>query len=192
MLRRTIYSTIMTAILSLLIILPVAAHGGEEEAAAASAFSDSMILGISLIAAVVVGIALMAWPAIELRPIQLLISALVVMTAVVHLMAGVDAPLLLANGVGYLAILAALYLLPVNFLKGLRTPLSWLLIAYTLITIISFFVIHPLGIEDGSLDWLGLVTKAVEVVLIALLLIDWRQQSQTLPSTPTEQVSQAA
>lgn len=190
MLRRTIYSTIMTAILSLLIILPVAAHGGEEEAAAASAFSDSMILGISLIAAVVVGIALMAWPAIQLRPIQLLISALVVMTAIVHLMVGIDAPLLLANGVGYVAILAALYLLPVKLFKGLRTPLSWLLIAYTIITIISFFVIHPGGIEDGSLDWLGLVTKAVEVVLIALLFLDWRQQRQTLPSAPTEQVSQ--
>ena len=188
MLQRTIYSTILTTILSFLIILPVAAHGEEETVAAT--FSDSMILGTSLVAAVVVGLVLMAWPAIQLRSIQLVIAALVVMTAIVHLMAGVDAPLLLANGVGYVAILAALYLLPVNFLKGLRTPLYWLLIAYTVITIISFFAIHPWGIEDGSLDWLGLVTKAAEVVLIALVLVDWRQQSQALPSTPTEQVSQ--
>ena len=174
MLRRTIYSTIITAILSLLIVLPVAAHGGEEEAAAAG-FSDGMILVISLVAAVVVGLGLMAWSAIQLRPIQLLIAALVVLTAVVHLMVGVEAPLLLANGVGYLAILAALYLLPVNFFKGLRVPLYWLLIAYTLITIISFFVIHPGGMEDGSLDWLGLVTKAAEVVLVVLVFVDWRQ-----------------
>ena len=184
MLRRTIYSTFLTAILSLLIVLPVAAHGDEETVAAT--FSDGMILATSLIAAVVVGLVLMAWPAMQLRPIQLVIAALVVMTAIVHLMAGADAPLLLANGVGYLAILAALYLLPVNFFKSLRVPLYWLLIAYTVITIISFFAIHPGGMEDGSLDWLGLITKAAEVVLIALVFVDWRQHGQALPDAPTE------
>ena len=190
MLRRTIYSTILTVILSLLIVLPVAAHGDEETVAAT--FSDGMILGTSLAAAVVVGLGLMAWSAIQLRSIQLVIAALVVMTAVVHLMAGADAPLLLANGVGYLAILAVLYLLPVNFFKGLRVPLYWLLIAYTVITIISFFVIHPGGMEDGSLDWLGLITKAAEVILVVLVLVDWRQHGQALPDGATEQASQAA
>ncbi|MGB0389438.1 MAG: hypothetical protein ACPGWR_31855 [Ardenticatenaceae bacterium] len=187
MLRRTISSTILTAILLLLIVLPVAAHGDEETVAAT--FSDGMILTVSLIAAVVAGVGLRA---IKLRAIQLAIAALVVMTAIVHLMAGVDAPLLLANGLGYVAILAALYLLPIKLFKDLRVPLYWLLIAYTVITIISFFVIHPWGIEDGSLSFFGLVTKAAEVLLIALLLVDWRQQSQALPGAATEQASQPA
>ena len=186
MLLRTIYSTILTVILSLLIILPVAAHGDEESAA--TTFSDGTILTISLIAAVVVGVAFMALPAIKLRPIQIAIAALVVMSAIVHLMAGADAPLLLVNGLGYVAILAALYLLPVKLFKDLRVPLYWLLIAYTVITIISFFVIHPWGMADGSLDWLGLVTKAAEVVLIALVLVDWRQHRQN--GAPTELTSQ--
>ena len=185
MLRRTIYSTFLTAILSLLIVLPVAAHGDEETVAAT--FSDGMILGISLVAAVVAGVVLR-----KLGAIQRVIAALVVMTAVVHLMVGIEAPLLLANGVGYLAILAVLYLLPVNFRGGLRVPLYWLLIAYTLITIISFFVFHPGGMEDGSLDWLGLVTKAAEVILVVLVLVDWRQHGQALSNGATEQASQAA
>ena len=188
MLRRTIYSTILTAILSFLIIWSVPPHGGEDEVAAA--FSDGMILTTSLMAAVVVGVGLRT---IKLRPVQMAIAALVIMTAIVHLMSGVDDELLLLlNGLGYVAILAALHLLSMSLFKGLRVPLYGLLIAYTLITIISFFAIHPWGIANGELDWLGLVTKAAEVVLVALVLVDWRQSSQVFPDAPTEQASQAA
>ena len=188
MLRRTIYSTILTAILSFLIIWSVPPHGGEDEVAAA--FSDGMILTTSLMAAVVVGVGLRT---IKLRPVQMAIAALVIMTGIVHLMSGVDDELLLLlNGLGYVAILAALHLLPMSLFKSLRVPLYGLLIAYTLITIISFFAIHPWGIANGELDWLGLVTKAAEVVLVALVLVDWWQHRQALPDAPTEQASQPA
>ena len=192
MLRRTIYSTILTTILSFLIILPVAAHGEEETVAAT--FSDSIILGTSLVAAVVAGVGLR-----KLGPIQRAIAALVVMTGIVHLMAGVDDEvLLLLNGLGYPIILAAVYFMPTQPFKGMFfTPfksfkgiLYWLLIGYTTITVISFFLIHPWGIANGQLDWLGLVTKAAEVVLVVLVLVDWRQHRQALPGTPTELTSQ--
>lgn len=192
MLKRTTYSTVLTAILSLLIVLPVAAHGDEESAAAT--FTDETILTVSLITAVVVGLAFVILPAIKLRPIQLGIAALVVMTAVVHLMAGVDEFILLLNGLGYPVILAAIYFMPIRPFKDIffkpfksfKGILYWLLIGYTTITIASFFVIHPWGIEDGALDWLGVVTKAAEVVLIALVLVDWWQHRHALRGVPTK------
>jgi len=177
MVQRTVYSTVLTVILSLLIVYPVAAHGGEESTAAT--FGGGTTLTVSLIAAVVLGVAFAALPAIKLRPIQIAIAALVVMTAVVHLMAGIDDDvLLLLNGLGYPIILAALYWQPFKPFKSFKGILYWLLIGYTTITIISFFVIHPWGIADGSLDWIGLVTKAAEVVLVALVLVDWWQHRQ--------------
>ena len=194
MLLRTIYSTILTTILSLLIVLPVAAHGDEETVAAT--FSDGVILGTSLVAAVVAGV---GWR--KLRPIQRAIAALVVMTGIVHLMAGVDDEvLLLLNGLGYPIILAAIYFMPTQPFRGMffkpfksfKGILYWLLIAYTAMTIISFFAIHPWGISDGSLDWLGLVTKMAEVVLVALVLVDWWQHRQALPDAPTKQTTQLA
>lgn len=197
MLKRTTYSTVLTVILSLLIVLPVAAHGDEESAAAT--FSNETTLTVSLLAAVVLGVAFVALPSIKLRLIQIAIAALVVMTAVVHLMVGIDDEfILLLNGLGYPVILAAVYFMPTQPFKGMffkpfksfKGILYWVLIGYTALTVISFFVIHPWGIADGAIDWLGLVTKAAEVVLVALVLVDWWQHRQNgLPTKRTHHAS---
>ncbi|HEV2661809.1 MAG TPA: hypothetical protein VGU68_14465 [Ktedonobacteraceae bacterium] len=75
--------------------------------------------------------------------------------------------LFLLNCIGYIVLVVALYL-PV--LRRLQRPLRWLLIVYTAVTIIAWFVI-----TGGGPNLLAYVDKPIEVALIALLLIeDWQ------------------
>jgi hypothetical protein len=78
--------------------------------------------------------------------------------------------LFLLNGLGYLALVIALYLPP---LARYRRVIRWLLIAFAAVTIVMYFAIagfrpNPIGIFD----------KLVEVVLIALLFVEDRQAAQ--------------
>lgn len=164
---------IMTTILLQWVVLPVAASGGEESIQSAATFSNEMIIGVSLTAAMVVGT---GWHMIKSRWIESAIAGLVVMTSLLHLMIGVDALLILASGVGYLTIFSALYLLPVPMLKELRAPLYWFLTVYTMLMVFSFFASHPWGMKDGSLEWLRLLSNITQVILLVLLIVNWRQQ----------------
>ncbi len=70
------------------------------------------------------------------------------------------------NGLGYLALVAALYFVPQ--LAGLRPLIRWALIGYTALTFVLYWFMDgdPLG------NVLGLVTKGMELALIGLLLMD--------------------
>jgi hypothetical protein len=72
------------------------------------------------------------------------------------------------NGLGYLALIADLYFIPQ--LAGLRPLIRWALIGYTALTFVLYFIFdsNPLG------NVLGLATKAMEIVMIILLLMDRR------------------
>jgi hypothetical protein len=96
------------------------------------------------------------------------IIVLTAATAVIHLGMAIPSPwpfnlLFALNGMGYLALLAGLYLkLPVI---GRRPHLVRLLfIAYTLTTIVLFFVMNT------TYGTFGLVTKAIEALLVVLLI----------------------
>ena len=108
----------------------------------------------------------------KLGPIQFGIILLTLATAVIHgivlniLMQTID-PLFTLNGIGYLALLAGLYL-PIPIAKDNRSLVRWLLIGYTAITILAWVVISWPG------DALGQITKLFEVILIALLLVEGR------------------
>ena len=71
--------------------------------------------------------------------------------------------LFIFNGLGYLALLAALQLPQVARFRGAA---RWVLVAYTALTIVLFFVMAP------TYTIIGYVDKAIEVALIALLLAD--------------------
>jgi hypothetical protein len=71
--------------------------------------------------------------------------------------------LFIFNGLGYLALLAALRL---PQLARFRGAARWVLVAYTALTIVLFFVMAP------TYTIIGYVDKAIEVALIALLLAD--------------------
>jgi hypothetical protein len=71
------------------------------------------------------------------------------------------------NGIGYLTLLAALYL-PITRLVPYRRAVRWTLIGYAALTILAWVAI-------GERTLLGYSTTAGEVALIALLLIEGRR-----------------
>ena len=79
--------------------------------------------------------------------------------------------LFLLNGIGYLALVTALYL---PALRQYQPIVRWLLILFAALTIIMYFAIA--GFRPNPI---GLLTKAVEVALIILLLIDGRRSSSS-------------
>ena len=102
-------------------------------------------------------------------PIRLGIIALTIATAIVHLYLGFRGlPLFVLNGLGYLALLAALYL-PIPRLAPYRDLARWVLVGYTLLTIALWLVI-----TGGASNATGYIDKVVEVLLIALLLAEAR------------------
>ena len=88
-------------------------------------------------------------------------------TALIHLYLGlgIGSVLFALNGLGYLGLLAALQL-PIPQLARFQNVVRWVLVAYTALTIVLFFVMAP------YYSIIGYVDKAIEVVLIALLLVD--------------------
>ena len=98
------------------------------------------------------------------------IIALALLTGLIHLYLGVQdgIPLFILNGLGFIALVAGLYFLPQ--LANWRLHLRWALVAYTAITIIAYFVVDSQPFDS----WIGLVTKAIEVILIVLLYLQQR------------------
>jgi hypothetical protein len=98
------------------------------------------------------------------------IIALALLTALIHLFLGVQGgiAIFILNGLGFIALVAALYLLPQ--LAHWSTYIRWALVAYTAITIVAYFVVNPHPFEYS----VGLITKAIEVILIVLLYLQKR------------------
>ncbi len=103
-------------------------------------------------------------------PLQYAIIGLTAATAAIHLALAnrVGWPFLL-NGVGYLVLLALLYW-PAGGLDPYRSLVRWLLIAYTIITIVAWF-------SFGTRTVIAYVDKGIEVVLVALLWIEGQIQN---------------
>ena len=106
--------------------------------------------------------------------LQIGIILLAVITALIHLYLGVRNLMMgrvdpltimfILNFVGYIVLVTALYLPPLHRMQSIT---RWILIAFTTVTIITWYLIsssHP-SIEDY-------VDKSVEVVLIILLLVE--------------------
>ena len=100
------------------------------------------------------------------------IIILTLITAAVHLFLGIQGlsggfgAMFLLNGIGYLVLLAALYFIPQ--LAAQRSLIRWLLLAYTAATFVLYFVFNWPDIWGP----LGIIDKAVELVLIVLLFLD--------------------
>jgi hypothetical protein len=106
--------------------------------------------------------------------LQLGIVVLTLGTAFIHFSLNFPDPVFILNGLGYLALLAALYL-PIPQLESRRDIVRWALVGFAVLTIflwILFGVRGPLGYAD----------KAIEVVLIVLLLLEARRSGQPAES----------
>lgn len=78
--------------------------------------------------------------------------------------------LFLLNFVGYIVLAAALYL---PALQKYRSVIRWILLAYTAVTVILWFLI-----TGAHFDVIGYADKVVEIALIVLLLIDGLKPAQ--------------
>jgi len=132
-------------------------------------------------------------PVARVRPLPAAVCALAGATALVHLWLGaltsvmlatqpelvatlggasmltVMAALFYANAAGYVALTAALYL-PHPGLRRYRRVTRWALIAFTAATVVAY-----VALIQGHVDALGLADKAIEALLIALLLVEDRR-----------------
>lgn len=115
----------------------------------------------------------------RLGALQWAIVLLTIATALIHIWlafqfpAGVD-PVFVLNGLGYLTLLALLYL-PIDALGRYRTMVRWILIAYTATTVILW--LFP---SIGARSPIAYVTKGIEVALIVCLWFD-AQQARNAP-----------
>ena len=99
--------------------------------------------------------------------IRIGVAVLTLMAAVVHLSLLFPDPVFILNGLGYLTLLAGLYL-PITRLVPYRQVVRWTLIGYATLTILAWVAI-------GERTLLGYSTTAGEVALVALLLIEGRR-----------------
>jgi hypothetical protein len=96
--------------------------------------------------------------------IRIGVVLLTLMAAIVHLSLLFPDPVFVLNAIGYLTLLAALYL-PVPRLVPHRRVVRWALIGYATLTILAWVAI-------GERTPLGYSTTAGEVALVVLLLIE--------------------
>jgi hypothetical protein len=132
-------------------------------------------------------------PAARVRPLAVAVCALAGATALIHLWLGAltsvmlatqpelvatlggaalltaMAALFYANAAGYVALTAALYL-PHPTLRRYRRVTRWALIAFTAVTVVAY-----VAMIQGHVDALGLADKAIEALLVALLLVEDRR-----------------
>lgn len=100
-------------------------------------------------------------------PVVAGVVVLTLATALIHLYLGLQGlPLFVLNGLGYIALLAALYL-PVPQLARYHELARWVLVGYAALTIFLWILV-------GARTLIGYADKVIEVALIALLLVDWR------------------
>ena len=132
-------------------------------------------------------------PGTRVRPLPLAIGTLAAATALIHLWLGVMTTVMLAtqpelvaslggataltvmaalfyaNGAGYVALPVALYH-PHPVLRRYRRATRWTLIGFTAVTVVAYF-----AMIQGHFDALGLADKAIELLLIALLVVEDRR-----------------
>lgn len=99
--------------------------------------------------------------------VQIGITFLTLATALIHfylsMMMGIDV-LFTLNALGYIALLAAL-LIPLPILVRYRPIIRWVMILYTLLTIVLWIIM-------GDRDTLAYVDKLIEAALVVLLWMD--------------------
>jgi hypothetical protein len=104
-------------------------------------------------------------------PLRIGVIVLTVGTALIHLYLGLQGlPLFILNGLGYLALLAALTL-PIPRISEYRDLTRWVLAGYAALTIFLWILV-------GARNSIGYTDKFIELALISLLLIEARREQR--------------
>lgn len=103
------------------------------------------------------------------------IIVLTILTAILHLALGIGfggafGIIFGLNFLGYVALLAGRYFIPQ--LAGQRPLIHWAFIAYTVVTIVLYFVFNWPDIWNPG----GVIDKVIEIVLVILL---WQERPAT-------------
>jgi hypothetical protein len=100
-------------------------------------------------------------------PLRIGVIVLTVGTALIHLYLGLQGfPLFILNGLGYLALLAAL-ILPIPVISDYRSLTRWVLVGYAALTIFLWILV-------GARNSIGYADKIIELALIVLLVLKAR------------------
>lgn len=102
--------------------------------------------------------------------LQIAIILLTVATAVIHLALGISFgdTLFILNGIGFLGLLAMLYL---PQLRAYQNYTRWALIAFAAVTILAWVVITGFDLTST----VGVFTKLIEIALIVCLFLEGRK-----------------
>jgi hypothetical protein len=95
------------------------------------------------------------------------IAVLTLATALIHLQLNFPDPVFILNGLGYLALLAALFV-PIPQIARYRNAVRLVLVGYAALTILLWTLV-------GARTPIGYIDKGIEVVLISLLLLEARR-----------------
>ncbi len=108
---------------------------------------------------------------LSFKQIGILVFAII--TALLHLSLfvsyGFD-PIVL-NGLGYIALLGA-YFLPIPFLQGQHKLVWWVMVGYTILTIVLWIILGDKVFIFGTSSATGYYSKAAELFLLGFLLAD--------------------
>ena len=127
---------------------------------------------VATIGGIIAAAALVAGAMMFTTPSMLTLAglALIGFTGALHFIAGgawFDI-LLVLNGIGFI-VLAAAWVWPTELISNQRNVVAGVLIVYTLITIIGYFATHD------HYDYLGVISKVVEVGLLVVLGLSFRE-----------------
>jgi len=92
------------------------------------------------------------------------IAVLTLATALIHLQLNFPDPVFILNGLGYLALLAALFV-PIPQIARYRNAVRLVLVGYAALTILLWVLV-------GARTPIGYIDKGIEVFLISLLLLE--------------------
>ena len=146
-------------------ILPtVAAHGGEEEPAT---LSNSQVLIIASLGAILVYFLFNKFLASRQAVFPSSVVSLASFSGLVHILLGLEDSTLLLGGVGVMGLIAIPMVIKLDEQKGK-------LVSYSLILLIGvMFVAYFVSNHDLhyiSEDYLGIITKLIEITAIVVLL----------------------
>jgi hypothetical protein len=122
---------------------------------------------------------------VHVDPLAVGITVLAVASALIHLYVGISLgppsarpfPLLFyLNAIGYLVLAAAFNAPQLHAVHG---EVRWVFIAFTVLTIVLWFLLAPVRIPLGYGD------KVIEAVLVLLLFLDNRRSQRDVGVNPT-------
>jgi len=100
----------------------------------------------------------------QLKPIDFAIILLAAITAIIHLSLSFPDPMFILNGLGFLALTAALYL-PLPFVKDHKPLVRYVFMGYCLLTAALWAVM-------GMRILIGYTATSIEIILPILLWIN--------------------